>query len=177
MCSLIGLNQFLFVDDDGSLIKVPFKGKAEPVKIFDSIPGFEMSHNLEERLKQCAFLNGVNVIKDPEGKGYLIRIPETREEHLLPKEFLFVHIKKEDGSVSTLSRPFDSLKDIRKYIKYPFAIVDGYSWPVITHRVLHIPSGKSQEIKDRRILEISSEGRMSFEVLETYGKKAFSIGC
>lgn len=172
ICAGIGvrLDQFFFIDDDGSLVGIPLKGEGEPVKIFDSVSG--MSFNDIEISNKCAFVgNFVNVIKQPEGKGYLIRAVEEKEEFLLPEEFLFFHRRDENGRVNIQSRQIDHLRKIESFIKYPFVITSDFYWPNLIHRVYHIPSGKTQKITDREISLVSPEGKLSVEEQETEGKR------
>ena len=143
LCGFISSDKrnIFFVDEDGALYQRPFATTIyeDPVEspkengafqLFGAVEGFRLGRDLKEIKQRCAFLpeQGLNVLKAPDGTGYILRHLKNRLEFFMPYEW-FYSTPEERGN-STMRR---RITDFFNYIKYPFVFSPaGGRW--------HIPS-------------------------------------
>ena len=164
----VDFSQFFKVHKDGSITETDLTGGQSAVRIFDAVPGFELSDDPVDRAKQCSFLSfDIVALRDPKDRGFIIRSIKEKEEFLLPHSFFVLPIRA--GGRNVLHQAyFPFIRQIQSFIKYPFAVKESLG------TALHIPSG--QEISlDVKGLSLDSKGRLSTEVREIEGQDVVQI--
>ena len=168
-CTLVDFSsrRVFRVHKDGRLTATQLTGLKETIQIFDAVEGFELSENPVESEKQCDFLadeEDTNVLRDPKGKGYIVRSIKTGEESFLPADFFVVPMEI-NNKVVLQSTTFRFISQMKSLIQYPFV-----SGP-LKRRIRHIPTGQDILLDDLGSFHLGARGQSSIEGREVGGKK------
>ena len=116
------MTYILFVDKDGALYRAPLPllgpfstfVSEEPIRLFEPVKDFELSED------NCAFLSrrGLNILRVPEGKFYIVREINSGESFVVPDEWMGTPLTETEKEIFG-SRPF-----------FPLF----FHWPFITKR-------------------------------------------
>ena len=166
-CSILNtsFNQILHVREDGSITATSLTEEKEPVEIFGSVKGFTLSSNLIEINKQCTFPSeSLNILRAPEGEGYIFRDLKEGKEFYLSPEFLIFRVK---GQNLKFEPPF--LHVLEALVKYPFILSP------LSERAYHIPSGQMTMMNDVKKIKLSPDSQVSLELRERNGKNFWQV--
>lgn len=181
----------LYAREDGSLYKMDLKTESDPIQLFGPVEGFKIPHFSENEkglVSQCATTsNGLNIIRKPDGSGYLLRVVEEGKEYHLPKDIFNLHALV-GGKIQAIPRFFHYIYNLLdNFIRYPFVVSSSHTALTSARALLlltnagivdipkatewlvyHIPSQTTQTKKNTKLLT-SLTGHFAFE--ETAKKK------
>ena len=191
-----------FVGEDGALYQRPIGGSVweEPVleraengafRLFGPVKGFHTGRDPMEIKQRCAFLrDGSNILKAPDGTGYILRRIKERQEFFMPYEWFHLTSETKTEKKTYINRfgvssPWAVLNEDRtnafflyyldEQIKYPFVFSDFHSSRRRSGVYWHIPSGRSHTIPqgghaDYWINRYLHSGRLIFTTLRKPGR-------
>ena len=168
LCGVVSSDKrnLFFVSEDGALYQrplaaEPWEGPAEETagngafRLFEPVEGFHLGNDPIEIKRRCAFLRGgSNVLKTPDGTGYILRRIQERLEFFMPYEWFHPTLEERDGpgvvptnlfGVQNPWRVFRRnesnaffLHYLDRQIRYPFVVFKSWYY--------HIPDGHFQPL-------------------------------
>ena len=163
---------WITVQRDGSINQIPLTDKGHTAKLFGSVENFEMTIELEETIKRCAFSGEglLNIIRTPE--GYLLRVIKEKKEFSLPGDIFDLFIQDNSGEIKRILRTFDDfLGDVMDFIHYPFIVTKS---GIDKWNIYHLPTGQSWIRDNVRLIYTGLKGLFAFEGIKIMeGKTRF----
>ena len=159
----LSINQ---VQRDGSIKQISLTDQGDPVRLFGSVEGFEMSIKTIELLGQCAFSHDglLNIIHTAE--GYLLRLIKEKKEFFLPGDFFDFFIQNDSGEIKRIFGNF--LLNIIEFIHYPFVVTN---LGIDKWTIYHLPTGQSWLRDNVHRIDTGSKGLFAFELIEMESAK------